>query len=52
MLPFVLITHDLPKDWLALLDGQIDALIGPKNTSGFSPELLERNSLAATAFAF
>ena len=42
MLPFVLITHDLPKDWLTLLDGQVDALIGPKNTSGFSPELLER----------
>ncbi len=42
MLPFILIAHDLPKDWLALLDGQVDALTGPKDTSGFSSELLER----------
>jgi lactate dehydrogenase-like 2-hydroxyacid dehydrogenase len=42
MLPFVLITHNLPKDWLALLDGQVQALIGPQDSSGFSADLLER----------
>ncbi len=42
MLPFVLITHELPTDWLTTLDGQIEALIGPKDTSGFSPALLDR----------
>ncbi len=42
MLPLVLITHALPKDWLAMLDGHVQALIGPQDASGISTELLER----------
>jgi glyoxylate reductase len=42
MLPVVLITHGLPGDWLSMLDGQVNAFIGPAGTSGFSPEILAR----------
>lgn len=41
MPPFVIITHSLPEDWLSLLDGQVQALVGPREPAGFSPELLE-----------
>jgi lactate dehydrogenase-like 2-hydroxyacid dehydrogenase len=37
-----LITHELPQDWLALLDGHVEAFIGPKDTTGFSSEMLAR----------
>ena len=42
MLPVVLITHNLPKDWLSLLDGQVQAILGPQDTAGFSAELFAR----------
>jgi glyoxylate reductase len=42
MLPLVMITHNLPKDWLALLDGHVQTIIGPQETVGFASELLER----------
>ncbi len=41
-LPFVLITHALPVEWLASLQGHCQTLEGPADTSGFSPQLLER----------
>lgn len=39
---FVIITHGLPEEWLASLEGRCQIVIGPANTSGFSTELLER----------
>lgn len=42
MLPFVIVTHSLPEDWLSPLEGRVKTLVGPREPSGFSPELLER----------
>lgn len=41
-LPFVIITHALPAEWLDLLEGRVRALSGPAETAGFSAGLLER----------
>jgi glyoxylate reductase len=38
-LPLVLITHALPSDWLASLDGKVRPLIGPEKPVGLAPEL-------------
>ena len=38
-LPLVLLTHTLPPDWLASLDGRICAVSGPVNATSLTPEL-------------
>ena len=50
MLPFVIITHALPATWLASLEGRCRVLVGPADTSGFSPELLKHLSEAEGLF--
>ena len=39
--PLCIITHALPKEWLASLEGRVDVLIGPSEPPGFAPRLLE-----------
>lgn len=41
-IPFVIITHALPKGWLDLLAGRCETLIGPEMPPGFAPQLQER----------
>ncbi len=36
----VLLTHPLPKDWIASLEGRVDLIAGPDETPGFAPNLL------------
>jgi lactate dehydrogenase-like 2-hydroxyacid dehydrogenase len=38
-LPLVLLTHTLPPDWLASLDGRICAVSGPVDATSLTPEL-------------
>ena len=38
-LPLVLITHTLPKSWLASLEGHCQQIIGPKDATALAPEL-------------
>jgi len=38
-LPLVLLTHTLPPDWLASLDGRICAVPGPTDATRLTPEL-------------
>jgi glyoxylate reductase len=40
-LPLVLMTHQLPQDWLALLQGRVRLLIDQTEPPGFGPQLLE-----------
>ena len=40
--PFVIITHGLPEQWLASLEGRVRSVTGPPDEGGFTPELLER----------
>ena len=42
MFPFVIITHELPKDWLAPLENRVQMLVGPREPPGFAPILLEK----------
>lgn len=42
MLPDILITHALPEEWLVSLQGHVRMTVGPANTSGFTPDLLDR----------
>ncbi|RPI28332.1 MAG: D-glycerate dehydrogenase [Chloroflexota bacterium] len=41
-LPFVIITHDLPSEWIASLENRCQKVTGRAGEPGFSPELLER----------
>jgi glyoxylate reductase len=41
-LPLVLMTHPLPQDWLASLQGRVRLLVGPAEPPGFAPHLLEQ----------
>lgn len=41
-LPLVLMTHPLPQDWVASLQGRIRLLVGPAEPPGFAPRLLEQ----------
>jgi len=41
-LPLVLMTHPLPQDWVASLQGRIRLLVGPAEPPGFAPHLLEQ----------
>jgi glyoxylate reductase len=45
-LPIVLMTHPLPQDWLAPLQGRVQLLVGPAEPSGFGSDLLEQLSEA------
>jgi phosphoglycerate dehydrogenase-like enzyme len=38
-LPFVLLTHTLPSDWIALLEGRVHAITGPLDATALAPEL-------------
>jgi glyoxylate reductase len=38
-LPFVLITHTLPSDWMSALDGRVRAVTGPVDATHLAPEL-------------
>lgn len=38
-LPLVLITHTLPKSWLASLEGHCQQIVGPKDATALAPEL-------------
>lgn len=38
-LPLVLLTHTLPPDWLASLDGRICAVSGPVDATSLTPEM-------------
>lgn len=42
MLPEILVTHALPEEWLVSLQGHTHMIVGPANTSGFAPDLLDR----------
>ncbi len=39
-LPLVLMTHPLPQDWIASLQGRVRLLVGPAEPAGFAPQLL------------
>jgi glyoxylate reductase len=41
-LPLVIITHQLPEEWLNSLYNQFDLVIGPKDATELSPELWEK----------
>jgi len=41
-LPLVLMTHPLPQDWVASLQGRVRLLVGPAEPPGFAPPLLEQ----------
>jgi lactate dehydrogenase-like 2-hydroxyacid dehydrogenase len=43
-LPFVIVSHALPEDWLSRLEGRCRLLVGPETTisSGLTPELAQR----------
>lgn len=41
-LPLVLMTHPLPQDWVASLQGRVRMLVGPADPPGFGPHLLEQ----------
>jgi glyoxylate reductase len=41
-LPLVLMTHPLPQDWVASLQGRVRLLVGPAEPPGFAPHLLEQ----------
>ncbi len=38
-LPFVMITHELPDEWIAQLNGRCRLIIGPEKYEGLAPEL-------------
>jgi glyoxylate reductase len=38
-LPLVILTHDLPKDWISLLEGRCRLVSGPGDTGGLDPGL-------------
>jgi glyoxylate reductase len=40
-LPFVLITHALPKDWIKILDGQCTYFAGPVDAVQWEPTLID-----------
>jgi glyoxylate reductase len=41
-LPLVLMTHPLPQNWVASLQGRVRLLVGPAQPPGFGPHLLEQ----------
>jgi glyoxylate reductase len=41
-LPLVLMTHPLPQDWVASLQGRVRLLVGHAEPPGFAPHLLEQ----------
>jgi glyoxylate reductase len=41
-LPLVLLAHPLPPDWISALQGRVRLLVGPSNSPGFAPHLLEQ----------
>jgi glyoxylate reductase len=41
-LPLVLMTHPLPEDWIASLEGRVRLLVGPSEPAGFSPPLFQQ----------
>jgi glyoxylate reductase len=41
-LPLVLMTHPLPRDWVASLQGRVRLLVGPAEPPGFAPHLIEQ----------
>lgn len=41
-LPLVLLTHPLPPEWIATLQGRVRLLVGPAEPAGFAPHLLEQ----------
>ncbi len=51
-LPFVIVSHTLPADWLSRLDGRCRLVIGPETTadSGLAPDLAARLSEADGLF--
>lgn len=40
-LPVVLITHNLPQEWLSPIDGHCEAFIGPKDAIELDPSLIK-----------
>ena len=49
-LPLVLLTHTLPADWIASLDGRVRALTGPLDATRLAPELEARLAEAEGLF--
>ena len=49
-LPLVLVTHTLPPGWLDLLQGRVDALVGPLDAICLSPQLEARLEQAEGLF--
>jgi glyoxylate reductase len=41
MKPTVLLTHPLPPDWIAALDGRVNLILGPDEKPGWAANLLE-----------
>jgi glyoxylate reductase len=41
-LPLVILTHSLPDEWLAPLEGRVQAVVGPWDATQLAPELRER----------
>ena len=40
--PLVLLTHPLPPEWIASLQGRVRLSTGPADPPGFAPRLLEQ----------
>jgi glyoxylate reductase len=45
-LPLVLLTHSLPTEWIASLEGRVRLLVGPPDPPGFADELMAQLSQA------
>ncbi len=41
-LPFVLLSHPLPTEWISSLQGRVRLFVGPADPSGFAPHLIEQ----------
>ena len=41
-LPLVLMSHPLPPEWIASLQGRVNLLVGPPDPPGFAPHLRDR----------
>jgi glyoxylate reductase len=41
-LPFVLLAHPLPPEWISLLQGRVRLFVGPADPPGFAPHLIEQ----------
>lgn len=50
-LPLVLVSHTLPAEWLASLEGRCEMVVGPENATALAPELAERLAEAEGLFS-